>query len=262
MTKDVRPQDFPSIPSYIVGTVGEEFYRQMKKLALPVAFGLVKLAAFTLAANSASAALYPTDEGLVNFSLRDFIQSVPECNISFPGGCNAVTGDNIGQHPGVSNEIMPSEYFIGLFQKPLRGKLVLWETTATLSAGPPGSSGPGPFVLLGNWNGQQFTSVGDMKEALYTNTGFPGIVPDLVISASTLPLSHFNLGDCINIGGCDNLNAIRISHNPNGHNQVTATASVPEPLTILGAATAASFGAFFKREVNKKKKGKKGSKEA
>jgi hypothetical protein len=223
----------------------------MKKCALPVAFGLVNLAAFTLAANSASAALYPTDEGLVNFSLSDFIQSVPEC-VGFLN-CDAVIGDNIGQHPGVSPAIQPDEYFVGLFQKPLRGKLVLWETTATLSAGPPGSSGPGPFVLLGNWNGQQFTSVGDLKEALYTNTGFPGIVPDLVISASTLPLSHFNLGDCLNIGGCDNLNAVRIFHNPNGHNQVTAAASVPEPLTILGTATAVGFGAFFKRQINKKK---------
>ena len=32
---------------------------------------------------------------------------------------------------------------------------------------------------------------------------------------------------------------------------------VPEPLTILGAGTAAGFGAFFKRTMNKKKKDKK-----
>ena len=35
--------------------------------------------------------------------------------------------------------------------------------------------------------------------------------------------------------------------------------TVPEPLSILGAGTAAGFGVFFKREVNKKKKGKKDS---
>ena len=33
--------------------------------------------------------------------------------------------------------------------------------------------------------------------------------------------------------------------------------AVPEPLTILGTSTAAGFGAFFKRTINKKKKDKK-----
>ena len=33
--------------------------------------------------------------------------------------------------------------------------------------------------------------------------------------------------------------------------------TIPEPLTILGTATAAGFGAFFKRTMNKKKKDKK-----
>lgn len=37
---------------------------------------------------------------------------------------------------------------------------------------------------------------------------------------------------------------------------------VPEPLTILGAATAVGFGAFFKRELNQQKKTKKDSEEA
>ena len=33
--------------------------------------------------------------------------------------------------------------------------------------------------------------------------------------------------------------------------------AIPEPLTILGTATAVGFGAFFKRQINKKKKDKK-----
>lgn len=37
---------------------------------------------------------------------------------------------------------------------------------------------------------------------------------------------------------------------------------VPEPLTMLGAATAAGFGAFFKRELNNKKKKEKDSEQA
>ena len=37
---------------------------------------------------------------------------------------------------------------------------------------------------------------------------------------------------------------------------------VPEPLTILGAGTAAGFGAIFKRELNKKKKAQKDSESA
>jgi hypothetical protein len=34
----------------------------------------------------------------------------------------------------------------------------------------------------------------------------------------------------------------------------TRLVEVPEPLTILGAATAAGFGAFFKRTLNRKRK--------
>ena len=37
---------------------------------------------------------------------------------------------------------------------------------------------------------------------------------------------------------------------------IMSTRAIPEPLTILGTATAAGFGAFFKRELNKNKKKK------
>ena len=44
--------------------------------------------------------------------------------------------------------------------------------------------------------------------------------------------------------------------NPAGTNLFEFTVTrIPEPLTILGTATAAGFGAFFKRQINKKKKG-------
>ena len=46
-----------------------------------------------------------------------------------------------------------------------------------------------------------------------------------------------------------------IEFNNSLDNSFTQTA-IPEPLTILGAGTAAGFGAFFKHQLNRKKKDK------
>lgn len=60
-------------------------------------------------------------------------------------------------------------------------------------------------------------------------------------------LQQWNLGNVQTDGGILFFN--------NGQTPATFLA-IPEPLTILGAATAAGFGAFFKRQINKKKKDK------
>ena len=159
--------------------------------------------------------------------------------VAAPKGLNycesKAIGDNYGQHPGAFCVGWPpsDSYFIGVFADQLdltfpQSKLYLWETTGS------GLSGDaGPHVQLGfwDWGSMTFTDRGTVETAHYFSTQFVSPTNGYIINSSVIPLNDFALAS-------DPINAVRISYNSGGHNQVTAVAfkPVPEP------STAALFG--------------------
>jgi hypothetical protein len=175
----------------------------------------------------------PGPNTTVDLDGSDFLVAAPEGQNYLPP--NAI-GNNYGQHPGAfgTGWPPPDSYFIGVFADQLDlnmpdGNLYLWETTGS------GLSGDaGPHVQLGfwDWGSMTFTDRGTVETAHYFSTQFVSPTNGYIINSSVIPLNDFNLAS-------DPINAVRISYNSGGHNQVTAVASnavIPEP------STAALFG--------------------
>jgi hypothetical protein len=174
----------------------------------------------------------PGPDTTVELNGSDFLVAAPD-GLNYCA-FNAI-GDNYGQHPGAFcvGWPPPDSYFIGVFADQLdltfqESKLYLWETTFD------GLSGvAGPHVQLGfwDWGSMTFTARGTVETAYYFSTQFVSPTNHYIVSSSVIPLGDFNLAG-------DPINAVRISYNSGGHNQVTAVAfkPVPEP------GTAALFG--------------------
>lgn len=174
----------------------------------------------------------PGPDTTVELEQSDFLVDAPDWLNFIP---NAI-GSNYGKHPGAvcPGWPPPDGYFIGVFDNRLNlntpnGNLYLWETTGE------GLSGDaGPHVELGfwDWDLMTFTAQGIVQTASYYSTQYKSPINDYIINSSVIPLGDFNL-----VG--DPVNAVRISCNSSGHNQLTAVASnavIPEP------GTAALFG--------------------
>jgi hypothetical protein len=182
------------------------------------------------------AGLYPIAPGPdTNVDLKDsmFLQQAP-VGLNYIEA-NAV-GRNYEQHPGAftSGWPPPDSYFVGVFAdnvdllKP-DGNLYLWETTGD------GDAGVGPLIELGIWDWplMTFTPLGMTQMADYHSTQH--LTPsDYVVNSSITPLSDFQV-DLQQAIDQRYINAVRISYNHFGHNQVTAVASnavIPEPGTL------------------------------
>ena len=186
-------------------------------------------------AGPALAGLYhiaPGPNTTVDLDGSDFLVAAPK-GLNY---CESkAIGDNYGQHPGAFCVGWPpsDSYFIGVFADQLdltfpQSKLYLWETTGS------GLSGDaGPHVQLGfwDWGSMTFTDRGTVETAHYFSTQFVSPTNGYIINSSVIPLNDLVLAS-------DPINAVRISYNSGGHNQVTAVAfkPVPEP------STAALFG--------------------
>ena len=99
----------------------------------------------------------------------------------------------------------------------------------------------------------QFTrAVGEYFGPSYVNYG-----PMFVSSATSGQLDGYTYSFG-SISGSGSVSSIALSRTFNGFTFAKATiassSAVPEPLTILGAMTAAGFGAGFKRKLAKSKK--------
>ena len=213
--------------------------------------------------NSAFANSYPIYPGgtYVTLSSGNFIQSVPDQSPGMPNP-NPVIGDNLNQHPGGFGVGWPIEnnFFIGVFGGPIDTKnpnaaVYLWETTG----GGVGLNGaPGPLISVGFWDGTEFIMPPDAVTvpSHFYDTGqwlYPYYYPYdyfYMITSSITPLSAFNLGDTTDFGI---YNAVKISYNPHGHNQVTAVATniVPEPSTFLLLGVGLAGVGFLRRRMKK-----------
>ncbi len=116
-----------------------------------------------------------------------------------------------------------------------------------------GTAGTG-FDIQFNWAG----SGGPNGTARFNNTDTNIFT---ITSASGLSVQDFNYRTTNNYYGA--VHVAGINSNQSGAlasatpTYVASPAAVPEPLTILGAATAAGFGASFKRRLAKAKGSKK-----
>lgn len=113
------------------------------------------------------------------------------------------------------------------------------------SVDPPGFGvGPSPVFTVDLTTG-----------SLSSFTTVPRIGNDLVVSGENLFLLDNSLAVTeaflLTVSTSNGLITDTVSL---GNGQYFGLAVVPEPLTILGTATAVGFGAFFKRQINKKKK--------
>ena len=139
----------------------------------------------------------------------------------------------------------PSSFNAVSYQFVIRQDGLVYEPFGVFSGG---SVGPGlpPFSSPGEWVSYGATGA---TESDFVASGMPNNNPDFSSSGSIIEFGYLtsNSSGFSNskqtVSGIDNWS-------------VTVNA-VPEPLTILGAGTAAGFGTFFKRTMNKKKKDKK-----
>jgi hypothetical protein len=161
----------------------------------------------------------------------------------------SVVGDNLGQHPGWQGGT--GQFFIGVFGGLIdtadpSTSVYLWET----SGGNNTVRFDGPQIQLGYWDGTAFTPYGVPQIASYLGTGvlvFDGIQIREITSSIT-PLSAFG----VTSGFLQLLNAVEISANPTGHDQVTAVATdadTPEPAVVLTFAGGLMLLIAFRRVV-------------
>lgn len=171
---------------------------------------------------------------------------------------SGVAGHQVDQHPGAV--LGPGGSFIGLFGRAtdiahLGGTaLYLWETSCCQHPyNPAEPAAPGPLLQLGYFDGLSVVFHGQARAAQYrsTSTASGGAQP-FDIASSAMTLADFGIEPGL---GPLAVNAVRVSYNPAGHNQVTAIALglVAEPpsasLALLALCGAGLAGRAVRRRA-------------
>ena len=183
-----------------------------------------------------------------------FTVFVPGGSTNIPGwtvlGAEVAIGDTAFSQSGITFQAQDGQQWLDLsgFANPTIANGVTQEVTTTI-----GTSYALSFYVGSATDGFLFfpstvdLSIDGGSRISFTNPTAPNDMLDwhqfthvFTAQNATTTITFFD-GDSANfLSGLDN---------------VTLTA-VPEPLTLLGAGTAVGFGAFFKQELNKKKKQK------
>ncbi|HAC62317.1 MAG TPA: hypothetical protein DCF68_01970 [Cyanothece sp. UBA12306] len=158
---------------------------------------------------------------------------------SFIGGLNIFSDSDFSAAPPSSNEVVNyslNSNWTATFSNPISNLLlyvVRWRGAATGVNTTTYTFNQSFTILSGLGEGTVSGNTLSFPEESGSNNGiiqFTGPVSSLSVSTNGIN----NSGNSLTFG-------------------VQSVQSIPEPLTILGAGTAISFGAFFKRKLNQKK---------
>jgi hypothetical protein len=114
------------------------------------------------------------------------------------------------------------------------------------------------FSTLSSWVLNPFNGTASIQNGIFQATGDLARLPWVVTSTSNtqafLPISSLLLDfkfdiEATGLGNPSNDLIMKLTNEAQGLTSDYKTADVPEPLTILGSATALGFGTFFKRKL-------------